>query len=162
MKRKNLLIVLAIAGIICALVGFILSNQLQFPKESMRVFGIYLLENNDLVISDKNIISYNRTSHEIRLSEDGVEKITKMDLYQKPFVIKLDGKEIYNGSFWSDFSSIPFSGVVIIDILAVQSGVTGNIRIETGYPTSEFFEGADPRYNSEIFDYFHKVGKLTQ
>ena len=159
MKRKNLLIGLVIVGIICVFVGFILSNQLQFSKER---FGIYLLENDELVISDKNIISYNRTSHEIRLNEEGVKKIKTLDLYQKPFVIKLDGKEVYNGSFWSDISSIPNSGIVIVDILAVQYGVTDSIRIETGYPSSEFFEGIDPRNNSEIFDYFQKVGKLTQ
>jgi len=159
MKRKNLLIALVIVGIICVFVGFIISNQLQSSKER---FGLYLLENDELVISDKNIISYNRTSHEIRLDEEGVKKIKTLHLYQKPFAIKLDGKEVYNGSFWSNISSIPYSGIVIVDILAVQYGVTDSIRIDKGYPSSEFFEGIDPRNNSEIFDYFEKVGKLTQ
>ena len=69
MKGKYLLMVLVFAGIICVIIGFIMSNQLQISKEG---FGIYLLENDELVISDKEIISYNKTSHEIKLKEEGV------------------------------------------------------------------------------------------
>ena len=136
---------------------FILNRQSQISKEG---FGIYLLENNQLVISDKDIMSYNKNSHEIKLTEEGVEKIKalKVPVSGRPFVVKLNGEEIYNGSFWSPISSIPYSGIVI-DTLIIQNNT---ITIEKGYPTSEFFEGIDPRNHSEIFDYFQKVGKLIQ
>ena len=154
MKGKHLPVVLVIAGITCVIIGFVLSNQLQISKER---FGIYLSENDELVISDKDIVSYNKTSHEIKLNEEGIEKIKalKVHVSGSPFVIKLNGKEIYNGSFWTPISSKPYSGIVIL----IQDNT---IKIETGYPSSEFFEGIDPRNNSEIFDYFQKVGKLTQ
>ena len=157
MRRIVTLAIVAIFLIIFGIVTYF--NQSQITEEG---FGIYLLDNNELVISDTDIISYNRTSHEIRLNEGGVKKIKTLHLYQKPFAIKLDGKQVYNGAFWSDISSIPYSVIVIVDILTVQYGMTDSIRIEKGYPSSEFFEGVDPRNNSEIFDYFQKVGKLTQ
>jgi len=143
-----------------AMVGgwLLLSNQLQ---PSSKWFGIYILESGELVISDKEIISYNKTSHEIRLTEEGVRKIEALSfgvpMYGKPFVIKLDGRGIYNGSFWSPISSVSASGIVIDTF--VQDNT---IRIEAGYPSSEFFKGIDPRNNSEIFEFFRKAGKLTQ
>jgi hypothetical protein len=154
MKGKNLLMVLVLAGIICVIIGFIMSNQLQISKEG---FGIYLLENDELVISDKEIISYNKTSHEIKLKEEGVKKIKalRVPVSGRPFVIKLNCKEIYNGAFWSPISSKSYSGIVIL----IEDN---SVKIENGYPSSEFFKGIDPRNNSEIFSYFQKVEKLVQ
>lgn len=157
--EKNIKIGLFILFVGIAAIGgwFILSNQLQISKER---FGIYLLENDELVISDKDIISYNKTSHEIKLNKEGVEKIKalKVPVSGRPFMIKINGKEIYNGSFWTSISSMPYSGIVI-DTLKIQKNT---IKIEKGYPTSKFFKGIDPRNNSEIFNYFQKVGRLTQ
>ncbi len=50
-----------------------------------------------------------------------IKGINMLDLYQKQFVVKLDGKEIYDGSFLLYVSSTPCFGVVIVDILSVQS-----------------------------------------
>ena len=156
MKKKIKIGLIALfIGIIVIFGYFILSNQ---PKISKEEFGIYLLENDELVISDRDITSYNKSSHEIKLTEEGVRKIKTRDLYHKPFIIKLDGKEIYNGSFWSSVSSLSFPGIVIMDVSLIQDSIT----IKAGYPSPEFFEGMDPRNNSEIFDYFQKVGKLIQ
>jgi len=76
----------AVIGLVVAIVGFgvaeySLSHQLQGS------FGIYLLENNKLVISDEDIVWYNRTSHEIRLTKLGVKKIEGLhaSLYGSPF-----------------------------------------------------------------------------
>ena len=156
-KKVKIGLVILFVGI--AVVGgwFILGNQLQISKER---FGIYLLENDELVISDKDIIFYNKTSHEVKLTEEGVKKVKalRVPVSGRPFVIKLDGEEIYGGSFWISFSSLAYSGIVI-DTLMIENNT---IKIEKGYPSSEFFEGVDPRDNSEIFDYFEKVGKLTE
>ncbi|MBS7648457.1 MAG: hypothetical protein QXK89_02280 [Candidatus Bathyarchaeia archaeon] len=151
-KKKVVLsvIVLLLAGI--SIVGWLFLSQQ--PQEG---FGIYL-ESNKLVISDEDIVSYNKTSHEIKLTARGVEKIKalKVPMTGSPFVIKINGKEIYNGSFWVSLSSLSYSGIVI-DTLKIQDNT---IKIEKGYPSPEFFKGSDPRNNSEIFDYFQKKGKL--
>jgi len=154
LSKKSILgvIVLLLAGI--AIVGWLfLSHQLQGG------FGIYLLDSNKLVISDEDIVSYNKTSHEIKLTAGGVEKIKalKVPMTGSPFVIKINGKEIYNGSFWFSFSSLSYSGIVI-DTLKIQNNT---ISIDQGYPSSEFFRGVDPRNNSEVFNYFQKIGKLV-
>jgi len=157
-KKTRVWLAILFVGI--AVVGgwFVLSSQLQTSNEG---FGIYLSQNNELVISDRDIVSYNKTSHEIKLTEEGVRKIEALSfevpMYGKPFVVKLNDREIYNGSFWSPISSVAVSRIVIDTF--VQDNT---IRIEAGYPSSEFFEGIDPRNNSEIFEFFRRIGKLTQ
>ncbi|MEM2965137.1 MAG: hypothetical protein QXE22_06810 [Candidatus Bathyarchaeia archaeon] len=135
----------------------ILNSQLRIPKEQ---FGIYLLDINELVVSDNDIVSYNKTFHEIKLNEEGLTRMKTLDLYHKTFVVKLDGKEIYRGAFWSGISSQSYSGIVMVDVVLIRNGMTDSIMIEKGYPSQDYFEGVDPRNSPEIFDYFEKVGKL--
>ena len=138
---------------------FILNDKyLHSPGE----FGIYLAENGDLIISDIDILSYNKEIHEIKLTKQGVEKLKGLDLYQKSFVIKLNKIEIYEGAFWSNLSSRIYEGVVILDIYLIQDGGTDSITIEPWYPPGLFKGSEDPRLNMEIFNYFQKIGKLTQ
>lgn len=158
-KKIKIAFALIIIGIGAVGAWFVLGNQLQTAKEG---FAIFLLHTNELVISDRDIMSYNKTSHEIKLNQDGMARMRALDLYGKLFVIKLGNREIYNGSFSSEVSSIPFSGVTILDVLAVRHGLTDILRIQAGYPSSEFFKGADPRNNYEILNYFRELGKLIQ
>lgn len=152
--EKKFGMILLFVGVVIIAGWLILSHQPQISKK----FGIYLLEENKLVISDKDIVWYNKTSHEIKLTKEGVEKIEALQvpLNGKPFVVRIDGKEIYNGTFVTPISSIPCRGIVIVTL--VQDGI---IKMERGYPPSEF-EGVDPRINSEIFDCLQKDGKLIQ
>ena len=120
-------------------------------------FGIYLKESGELVISDLDIIYYNKTSHEIKLTDAGVAKIEglQVPLNGTGFVVKVEGRGIYRGAFWSPLSSIPYHGVVI------ETLVNENlVKVEAGYPPSQF-QGEDPRDNPKVFDYLEKVGKLT-
>src|SRR4030042_1944486 len=127
-----------------------------------RKFGVYLLENDELVISDIDIVSYNKTSQVMELTEGGADKIQnlKVEMEGKPFVIKLDGREMYNGSFWTSISSISSSGVVILTDDAFVNGnwvdlsLINSMVIQLGYPSSGFYKGEYPINNSEIFDYF--------
>ena len=157
-----LVLVVMLIGVAMIIGWFILGNQMQ----SQKGFGVYLSENNELVISDKDIMFYNWTSHNIRLNSEGVDRIKGMDffekLYHKSFVVMLNGKEMYNGSFWSDVDSMPYSGVAIIYLLAVHNNMTDTLRISPCYPSVQFCKGVDPRSNSEIFDYFQSIGKLVQ
>jgi hypothetical protein len=125
-------------------------------------FGLYLIENDELIISDRDILSYNKTIHEIKLTEGGVERFKGLDLYQRNFVIKLNGVEMYEGAFWSYLSSRIYEGTIILDVNLIQEGVSDSIIIEPWYPPGLYKGSEDPRLNIEIFNYFQKIGKLTQ
>ena len=159
--KKQTKIWLGILFLSIVIIGgwFILYNLiLSSPGE----FGIYLVENGELIISDRDIISYNKTRHEIKLTKGGIERLKALDLYQRNFVIKLNGIEMYEGAFWSNLSSRIYEGVVILDIHLIQEEVTDSITIEPWYPPTLFKGTEDPRLNTEIFNYFQKIGKLTQ
>ena len=122
-------------------------------------FGIYLLDDDELVISDGDIIAYNKSSHEIKLTEEGTRKIEELSL-RVPlngtrFVMKIKDEDVYDGWFWSPISSLPCSGIVIETLVR-----NNTIRIEAGYPSSHF-QGEDPRSNLEVLSYFMSVGKLV-
>lgn len=73
-NSKIMIIITVIAIIVTALIYF----QLDQDEEKLEGrFGIYL-ENDDLVISDKDILWYNKASHEIKLTEEGVKKLKKL------------------------------------------------------------------------------------
>jgi len=155
LNKKSALVVVVLTIIGIAVVGwFLLSYQLQGR------FGIYLLENNELVISDEDIVWYNRTSHEIKLTEVGVNKIQRLhvSLYGNPFVVEINGEKICNGSFVTPISSIsPPPSEIVIETLIQNNAV----KIQKGYPPSQF--GAeDPRNNPKILDYFQNNKKLVQ
>jgi hypothetical protein len=153
---KTTLVILVIAVVVVAGI-FYFTSQLIGSTER---FGIYLLKNNEQVISDEEIVWYDKNSYEIKLTDEGAEEIKalKVPVTGSPFVIKIDGKEIYEGSFWVSFSSLSYSGIVI-DTLLIQNNT---ISIDQGYPSSAFFEGVDPRNDPRIIDNFQKLGKLKQ
>jgi hypothetical protein len=70
----------------------------------------------------------------------------------------MNGKELYNGSFWTPISSMSSSGIVI-EVWRDQNTV---VKIENGYPSSQFFKGTDPRNNPELLEHFQETGKLAQ
>ena len=73
MKKKNEIgLAVLLAGIAAVAGWFILRAWVWVSEE---IFGINLVENGEQVISDREIASYNRTSHEIRLTDEGVRKI---------------------------------------------------------------------------------------
>ena len=140
--------------------GWFILNDLYLSSSGE--FGLYLVENGELIVSDRDILSYNKTNHEIKLTKGGVERFQGLDLYQRTFVIKLKGEEMYEGAFWSYLSSRVYEGVVILDIILIQDDVTDSLTIEPWYPPGLFYGAEDPRLNTEIFNYFQKIGKLTQ
>jgi hypothetical protein len=158
-SRRRFLKHVAIS-LVVTIVGFAVSGWFLLSHQLQGSFGIYLLENDKLVISDEDIVWYSRTSHEIRLTELGVKKIEglQVSVYGDPFVVKIGGEKIYNGLFVTPISSIPQPpSVVVIETLVQNS----TIKIQMGYPSSKF--GAeDPRNNPKIFDYFQSIKKLVQ
>ena len=136
-------------------VGLFLSTQ----KPQGR-FGVYLSQNNQVVLTDEDIFWYNKSSHQMKLTEEGKNKLEALtiELRGTPFTMRLKGREIYNGSFMTPVSSFSCSGIVI-EVWQDQETV---VKIENGYPSSQLFTGTDPRDNSELLEYFQKMGKLTQ
>ena len=134
-------------------------------------FGIYLVDSGELVLSDQHIEAYYRDSHTIELNEAGIEKWNsymtyggepklQYTLYQEDFVVKIKGKEIYRGKFYSMFSSASYSGVAILESIIKLDENRNTIGIQHGYPTPTFASGEDPRNNQEVFDYLEGQGLL--
>ena len=86
------------------------------------------MKNNEQVLSDEEIVWYDKTSHEIKLTEEGVRRIKALEVSVSgsPFVIRINDEEIYEGSFWVSFSSLSYSGVVI-DTLRIQNNTNKKI-----------------------------------
>jgi len=156
-KRDKIGLIMILAAISTVAGWYYLNTQLAVSNSR---FGIYLLKNGELVISDEDIIWYYKNSHEIELTDEGARKIKalKVGVYGEPFVIKLGDKEIYNGSFWSPISSVPYAGIAIETYFYSNDNV---IKLEKGYPPSSF-QGVDPRGDLRIFDHFQRIGKLKE
>lgn len=153
MNRVKVVVVLVVVCITIA--GLWLISKPQKTEG----FGIFLIENDELVISEKEIVVYNGSSHEIKLTEEGTKRIEDLSprllLDGTRFVLRIKGEDIYQGWFWSPISSLPCSEVVI------QTLVRDNtLQIEAGYPHS-YFQGEDPRSNSQVFNYFASIAKLA-
>ncbi|UCB42285.1 MAG: hypothetical protein JSV77_07400 [Dehalococcoidales bacterium] len=134
-------------------------------------FGIYLVDNGELVLSERHIDAYYGDTHTIELNEDGIRKWNsymtwetipkqKDSLHNKDFALKIEGKEIYGGKFYSGASSMSYSGVVIMDAIIELDNDRNTIRIQFGYPAPTFGEGEDPRDAPEVIDFLEKQGLL--
>lgn len=160
MSRKSsmlIVVVLVSIGISAVFRWHFLNPNLQSQEEG---FGIYLREDDRLVVSDKDFVSYSQTSHEIKLTKHGVGKIEALNIsvFGDPFVVKIDREEIYNGTFMSPISSLPIASSEAVIVTLVQNDI---IRIQMGYPGIEPTD-RDPRNDSRVFDFFQKTGKLIQ
>jgi hypothetical protein len=112
------------------------------------------------IISTDDIISYTKETHEIELTTDAYERVTKLEVPTsgRVFVVCVDSKPIYWGAFWVMWSSQSFDGVTIILPPFPPEGHL--IQLELGYPSPGFYGGEDPRSNPEIFQSLEQAGKL--
>ena len=167
---KKIILAVNIAFTLMVIVSILISCS--HPGRTNAGFGIYLVENGEIVLSDEHIKYYNKNTHEIELNEKGIKRWesyipydTSLDppipklggLYKKDFAVKLNGKEIYRGKFWSMASSMSYPGVVILDVLGI---LDNKIKIDFGYPSPFSGKGKDPRGSPEIINYFKKQGLL--
>jgi hypothetical protein len=114
--------------VIAAILGlwFFRSYILQLSEPGFRIYSI---ENNALLISDADILSYNWTNQEMAITPEASERLTALgDLYSfTGFVIKIDGEEIYRGIFREyTMSALPASPRISIsarlrDVLSILS-----------------------------------------
>jgi hypothetical protein len=108
-----------------------------------------------------DIVSYNSTNHEITLTSDAYNRLTRLQpsVFGKSFVVCVDRKPIYWGAFWTPISSQSFSGVTIeVPLLSGQEART--ISINLGYPAESLYRGEDPRNNTTIMESLKQTEKL--
>jgi hypothetical protein len=145
----GVLLTLAISG------GWIIHNV---SLLSNGIFEIYLVDTGEIVVTEEDILFYRKSSHQIKLTDEGSRKIEELSLMTPlngtKFAIRLYGEDIYSGWFWTPISSISCSDIVIETLVR-----NNTIKIATGYPSSHF-QGEDPRDNPKILNYFQEVGKL--
>jgi hypothetical protein len=144
------------------------------PQPPVIGSGLGIYQGQNLLISADQMISYNKTSHVIKLTEDGLRMMRSKVLYEevngklvpqldglylKTFSFRLDGQEIYSGTFWSSASSQSNSGIVLLDVLSILTD--DHITIAAGYPSSANYKGVDPRNNTKIMQYLKDKNKLV-
>jgi hypothetical protein len=112
------------------------------------------------VIATNDIVSYNAATHEIALTAETFDRISRLEvpIRGKSFVVCIDRQPVYCGAFWTPISSMSFDGVTIWKPLGPQEAKT--IKLELGYPSSSFYGGADPRNNAGVMESLRQAGKL--
>ena len=156
MIQRRIILTIAIATF-SVLMLFGVSSWYGRPGQG---FGIYLVKDNRLIIADNDVLSYTWNSHTLKLTEEGARRIRELSVpvVGEPFVLKVNGEELYRGYFWTSISSISCNGIMI-DVLRITDNC---VSLENGYPSESFFTGADPRDQKEVFEYFQRIGKLVQ
>ena len=117
---------------------------------------------NEPLISDKDIISYERANHSIELTPGAYRRF--QGVFPKPvkvsgipFVVCVGPQRIYSGALWTPASSISYDGVVILQPFD-DDGTT--IQLTLGYPGPEAFTGSDPRADPRIVRALEQAKKL--
>ena len=136
-------------------------------QQSEAGFRLVFVENNDVLISDSDILSYNWTSQEIALSEGSSERLIQMgdSLYSfaAGFVIRIDGEEVYRGVFRSPImSAIPAPPKISIMFpnTVFPSSTPDDHAIRMFYPSFKP-PNDQPEQNAKLADYFGRINKLT-
>jgi hypothetical protein len=123
-------------------------------------FKLAFLENNNVLVSDADILSYNATSQEIILTDQAAQRLTQMgdELYKSVAVIRINGQEICQGLFRTAYmSSIPPPSKITIFF---PSDLTDDHALRLLYPQSE--PSSNPQENyAQFIQYFEDANKLT-
>lgn len=147
----------------------------QVQKQSTSVstknpdFGIYLVKNNQLLISQDDVVSYNPDTYTFKLTDEAVKRLDsysvygenrtpKMDngLYQQEFSMMLNDTVLYAGVFWSNVSSLSHEGLVLLD--STMFPTTKELTIAASYPVG----GVLSTRQSSLREYFKSIGKLSR
>jgi hypothetical protein len=163
MKRRIWISILLVLVASISAIVFFRSYILQ-PVEAG--FMLYSLQNNALLISDADILSYNWTSQEIAITVAASARLAGLgdNLYSfsTGFVIKIDEEEIYRGIFRAPYmSAIPEPPRISILFPSVlfPSETKNYGAVRMFYPTFQPIN-SDSTDNAKILSYFEKVNKL--
>ena len=131
--------------------------------EEMREVGLNELPLEETpILSVDDIVKYTWETHEIELTKNAYALFARLHLKVPvypglTFVVCVGSERIYRGALWTSYSSATYSGIVI-DIYPAESG--GPLRIETGYPSKEWFDGEDLRNDPRIYRSLEEENKL--
>jgi len=157
----------AVKRIAVLLVAFSLFSSVMLLPACARSdssFGIYLADSGKQVLSLTDIKAYHSLNHALELNESGMEKWNSYqtsttvphlaeNLFGKEFILKIEGREVCRGEFYSGVSSASYNGVVIMDSLFKLEGERNFITFDFGYvesiPSSE-----ENRITSELEGFF--------
>jgi len=140
--------------------GFaIFLTEEDIPPSRMEALS-YIRIDDQPIISEKDIITYDAQTHEIKLTENAYNRIAGLEVpvQGRSFVVCVDRNPIYWGAFWTPISSVSFGGVTIWKPLGSRE--PGSVTIELGYPSPSFYSGEDPRNNIEVIESLEQAGKL--
>jgi len=117
---------------------------------------------NEPIISNNDIISYDKTNHTIELTQVAYSRIqqifqTPVKVFGIPFVVCVGKERIYMGAFMTPVSSISYDGIVIGQPFETEPTI---IQITRGYPGADFSTGKDPRGDPRIIKALEQDKKL--
>jgi len=162
MRRKILISITLLLVTLILIVGYFFGSMDSSLNER---FTLTFLENNVLLISDADVISYNVTSQEIAITEIASKRLVNMgnELYNfTGFVIRIDGEEVYQGVFRSAIMSAipgPPKICVLFPSMFLQSGMENNYAIRMFYPSFEP-PSDQSEANAKLRDYYEQSNKL--
>lgn len=125
-------------------------------EEMADLSKIQLME--DPILSVDDILAYSSATHEIRLRSSAAERLARLGLPGKPFVVAVGREPVYAGEFMAGWMSRSSEAVVIL--WPPMSSDRHTIRIQLGYPGPDFFIGEDPRSDSRILESLKQASLL--
>jgi hypothetical protein len=148
--------------------------------EAQTKFGVFLTVNTNLdtrpgmvdlaqvqlapspVISANDIISYDFSSHSMKLRSEALGRIPHPPVRGLPFVVVADGQRIYLGAFWTEISSMSSDmPTIAVNKSWIDKSQPPDVQvIDRGYPTDSYGKGPDPRGDPRIKDALASLHKL--
>ena len=112
------------------------------------------------IVSTDDIVSYDPNTHEMDLTGEAIERLVELEVPVSgtSFVVCVDGQPVYPGAFWVLYSSLLFEGVTIYKPLSAEDPTP--VQLQLGYPSTEFYDGEDPRSSQGVLNALEEAGKL--
>jgi hypothetical protein len=119
---------------------------------------------NDPVISQADIISYDFSSHAMRLRIEAIKRLPRPSVSGTPFVVVVNGERIYQGAFYTSVSSISYAQpVILIDRSERNQAEKADVLlIDRAYPSASFATGSDLRSDDRIKSALSNLKKLAK
>jgi len=146
------------------------ANPQAEPVSKNADFGIYLVKDKQLLVSQDGIVSFNPKTSTFKLTDEAVKRLDSYSaygadhtpkinnrLFQQEFSISLRGATLFSGVFWSSLSSASYEGLVLLDSMMFTT--TKELTIANGYQT---VSDSKPIEQSDLIKYFKSIGKLAE
>jgi hypothetical protein len=164
-KYKNTLSILLLFTVI----SFLLFTSCSSGKT--QGFSIYLKDSGEMVLEDNQIAAFHPDNNTFQLNDSGVAKwnsfqtypdIPKLaqSLFGKDFIIKISGKQICEGKFWSGLSSASVDSVVILESIYKLDNTKNLIYIMNSYPGSAR-NSSNEYLQTQLTEYFMSINKIN-